>query len=88
MHNLPNEHSLLLTKWLGTTLCLLGIALTSFNIYPANILLSLIGSGLWAYAGYAQRDTPLLLVEGVAVFLYLAGFVTYVYNALRLWGIL
>jgi len=88
MYHLSRHSNLQLIKWLGTTLCLLGIALTSFNIYPANILLSLIGSGLWAYAGYAQRDTPLLLVEGVAVFLYLTGFVSYIYNALRLWGIL
>lgn len=60
-------------KWSGTILCLLGIALTSFNIYPANIFLSLIGSALWTAAGYAQDDTPLMLVEGVAVAFYALG---------------
>lgn len=60
-------------KWSGTILCLLGIGLTSFNIYPANIFLSLVGSALWTAAGYVQDDTPLMLVEGVAVAFYMLG---------------
>lgn len=65
-------------KWGGTILCLLGIAFTSFNVYPLNILFGLVGSGLWTYAGILQRDLPLILVEVVAVVLYFAGIVTYV----------
>ena len=63
-------------KWLGTILCLTGIALTSFNVYPTNIVLSLIGSALWTYAGWAQKDMPLFLVEAVAVVMYAAGVIT------------
>jgi len=63
-------------KWLGTTLCLTGICLTSFNVYPINIILSLIGSALWTYAGWAQKDAPLFLVEAVAVVMYAAGVIT------------
>jgi hypothetical protein len=73
-------------KWAGTILCLIGIAFTSFNVYPLNIILSLIGSGLWAYAGYLQDDAPLVLVEGVAVLLYFAGLVTYITIQLSKWG--
>jgi hypothetical protein len=64
-------------KWTGTILCLIGIALTSFNVYPLNVFLSLIGSALWAWAGWLQRDTPLVLVEGVAVTLYFIGVITW-----------
>jgi hypothetical protein len=60
-------------KWLGTFLCLTGICLTSFNVYPINIVLSLIGSALWTWAGWAQKDMPLFLVEAVAVAIYFAG---------------
>ena len=88
MYNMPNQHSLLLVKWLGTTLCLIGIALTSFNIYPANIVFGLIGSGLWTMAGILQNDAPLVLVEAVATVLYLFGIILYIINALTLWGIL
>lgn len=65
-------------KWSGTTLCLLGIGLTSFNIYPANIFLSLAGSALWTAAGILQHDTPLALVEGVAVVFYAIGVISLV----------
>lgn len=64
-------------KWLGTILCLLGIGLTSFNIYPLNIFLSLVGSGLWTYAGYLQKDNPLFLVEFVAVIMYVSGTISW-----------
>lgn len=63
-------------KWAGTFLCLTGIALTSFNVYPTNIVLSLIGSALWTWAGWAQKDMPLFLVEFVAVAMYAAGVIT------------
>lgn len=65
-------------KWGGTVLCLIGIGLTSFNVYPLNILFGLVGSSLWTYAGILQRDLPLILVEIVAVILYFAGVVTYI----------
>jgi hypothetical protein len=64
-------------KWSGTILCLLGIALTSFNIYPLNVFLSLVGSALWTYAGYLQKDKALFLVEFVAVLMYLSGSISY-----------
>lgn len=72
-------------KWFGTTLCLIGIALTSFNIFPLNIIFGLVGSGAWTLAGYAQDDKPLLLVELVATVIYAAGLITYVYHAISVW---
>lgn len=66
-------------KWIGTLLCLTGICLTSFNVYPINIILSLIGSALWTYAGWKQQDTPLFLVELVAVVFYIAGVIALFY---------
>lgn len=65
--------TLALIKWLGTIICLLGIGLTSFNYYPSNIYFGLIGSALWAFAGIAQKDYALFLVEFVAVVMYAAG---------------
>lgn len=66
-------------KWAGTILCLIGIGLTSFNIYPLNIVLSLVGSALWTLAGFLQRDLPLILVEAVASVIYLAGILGWMY---------
>ncbi len=75
-------------KWLGTVLCLIGIALTSFNIYPLNILFGFVGSGIWTLAGILQNDAPLVLVEAVATVIYLAGLVVYFIHVLYSWGIL
>jgi len=62
-------------RWSGTVLCLIGIALTSLNIYPLNLLFGLIGSFLWTVQGYLYRDNALLIVELVAVLMYLAGII-------------
>ena len=73
------QAKMLAIKWLGTILCLSGIGLTSFNIYPINILLSLVGSVLWTLAGWIQKDIPLFLVEIVAVIFYVAGVIAFFY---------
>lgn len=62
-------------RWTGTILCLLGIGLTSLNIFPLNLWFGFIGSGLWAWAGYRDNDFALLTVEGVAVLMYLGGLI-------------
>lgn len=90
MYNMSrcSDLQLILIKWSGTALCLIGIALTSFNIFPANIIFGLIGSGLWTVAGILQNDAPLVLVEAVATVLYLFGIILYIINALTAWGII
>jgi len=62
-------------RWSGTVLCLIGIALTSLNIYPLNLFFGLVGSFLWTVQGYLYRDNALLIVELVAVLMYLAGII-------------
>lgn len=88
MYNMSDQYRMLLIKWLGTTLCLIGIALTSFNIFPANIVFGLLGSGLWTYAGILQNDAPLVLVEAVATVLYFVGILVYFIHTLTQWGII
>jgi hypothetical protein len=69
-----------LFKWIATILCLIGIFLTSINIYPSNIWFGLVGSAMWAFAGFLQHDPPLFLVEAVAVAFYAFGVVTYYFS--------
>jgi len=74
-------------KWIGTGLCLIGIGLTSLNVYPANIVFGLVGSAMWAIAGWRQYDYALFVVELVAVLMYFFGLYLYVFNNLSKWGI-
>jgi len=62
-------------KWSGTILCLVGIALTSLNIYPLNLFFGFTGSMLWAVAGLRQKDYALFVVEFVAVLMYFYGII-------------
>jgi len=62
-------------KWTGTIFCLIGIGLTSLNIFPLNLWFGLIGSGLWAWSGVQQKDYALFTVEFVAVAMYLGGLI-------------
>jgi hypothetical protein len=62
-------------KWTGTILCLIGIALTSLNIFPLNLWFGFIGSGLWAWAGLREKDFALFVVEIVAVLMYVGGLI-------------
>jgi preprotein translocase subunit SecY len=75
-------------KWTGTAICLFSILLTALNIYPANLVLGFIGSTMWAIAGYSLDDTPLFVVEAVAVVFYAGGIVLFVAEQLSKWGIL
>ena len=60
-------------KWIGTALCLIGIGLTSLNIFPINLLFGLIGSFIWTVEGIVAKDYALFTVEAVAVAMYLGG---------------
>lgn len=60
-------------KWAGTILCLIGIGLTSINIYPLNLLFGLTGSFFWTVVGIYTKDHALFVVEAVAVAMYLGG---------------
>ena len=62
-------------KWIGTILCLVGICLTSLNIYPLNLVFGLIGSFIWTVEGLVAKDYALFTVEAVAVAMYLNGIV-------------
>lgn len=64
---------------MGTGLCLVGIALTAFNVYPANLFFGLAGSFLWMKAGFMASDPPLVLVEAAAVVMYMAGVINWLY---------
>jgi hypothetical protein len=62
-------------KWLGTLLCLIGIALTSLNVFPLNLWFGFIGSALWTWSGVYQKGYALFVVEAVAVLMYLGGLI-------------
>lgn len=70
-------------KWVGTFLCTIGITLTSFNLYPLNILVMFVGTGIWFMVGYLQRDWALSSGELISLILYGTGIGMYLLNMFR-----
>jgi hypothetical protein len=65
-------------EWLCTAVLIVGVALTSYNVYPLNIWLSFLGNLGWMILGYMWRKWSLFIVELIIVIIYIAG----IYNIL------
>lgn len=60
-------------EWASTVVLIVGVALTSFNIYPLNVWLSLLGNLGWMVLGYLWRKWSLFIVELIIVAIYIGG---------------
>jgi predicted anti-sigma-YlaC factor YlaD len=73
-----HRRKLIPVKWTGTALCTIGIALTSFNVYPWNIFVMFVGTAIWLTAGVLQKDWPLASGEMISLTLYGFGIIFFV----------
>ena len=64
-----------LLKWPALVATLGGAATTSFHIYSVNTLLFTIGSFLYLVWSLRIREWNLVIVNGVLLLIYLAGFI-------------
>jgi hypothetical protein len=60
-------------EWGITVTLILGVALTSFNIYPTNLWVSMIGNFGWLYLGYIWRKWSLFVVQLIITAIYIVG---------------
>jgi hypothetical protein len=63
-------------EWGITVILIAGVALTSFNIFPLNLWVSLIGNVGWLYLGYVWRKWSLLVVQLVITAIYIVGLIS------------
>jgi hypothetical protein len=64
-------------EWLGTAVLIFGVALTSWNIYPANIYVSAVGNLLWFAIGVHWRKWSLITIQIVVTGIYIIGMCKY-----------
>jgi hypothetical protein len=62
-------------EWSSTFILLCGAALTSLNIYPANVVLSLVGNLGWLVISLMWRRPSLIVIQLVISFIYVAGLI-------------
>ena len=62
-------------EWGSTIILLCGAALTSLNIYPMNVFLSLAGNLGWLVVSVIWRKPSLIVIQLVITVIYVAGLV-------------
>ena len=62
-------------EWGSTFILLCGAALTSLNIYPMNVFLSLAGNLGWLVVSLIWRKPSLIVIQLVISFIYVAGLI-------------
>lgn len=64
-------------RWAGTLAYLVGMVLTSANIYPLNLYFGALGGIFWAFVGVKNKDNALIVVEVAAAMIYIAGLISH-----------
>lgn len=62
-------------EWLCTAVLLIGVVLTSFNIYPMNIWFLLVGNLGWIGLGWMWRKWSLIILQSIITIIYIAGLI-------------
>ena len=60
-------------KWIGTILLILANVCRAMNFHVSDMLLTLIGAGIWVYAAWRTNDKALLVINVVSVVLMVIG---------------
>ena len=60
-------------EWSLTALLIVGVALTSFNVYPINLWVCVCGNIGWIYLAWTWRKWSLLVVQLIITVIYILG---------------
>lgn len=64
-------------EWAATVTLIAGVALTSWNVYPANIYISALGNFLWLLMALHWKKWSLITIQVFIVILYFGGMMKY-----------
>jgi hypothetical protein len=64
-------------EWAATITLIVAVALTSWNVYPANIYMSAVGNFLWLLMALHWKKLSLIIIQAFILILYLAGVVNF-----------
>ena len=67
-------------KWVSSVFIIMGMALTSANIFPMNIIVHGIGVTGWLIVGMLWHDRALIFLNAVAIFVYATGLLNHYYG--------
>lgn len=62
-------------EWASTFILLAGAYLTSVNIYPMNVMLSMVGNAGWFVIAVSWRRWSLIVIQLVITLIYVSGLI-------------
>ena len=62
-------------KWIGTTCVIIAAGCRSLEFHTADLIISIIGAGIWGYAAIAMKDKALFVVNAFICGILLLGVV-------------
>jgi ABC-type microcin C transport system permease subunit YejB len=62
-------------KWIGTACVIIAAGCRALEFHTADLLISILGAGLWGYASIVMRDKPLFVVNACIVVILLSGII-------------
>jgi hypothetical protein len=60
-------------KWIGTACVIIAASCRAFEFHTADLLISIVGAGLWGYAAIAMKDKALFVVNAFIVAILIVG---------------
>jgi len=60
-------------KWASSVVLIIGMILTSNNIYPVNLILHVIGIGGWLVVSMMWNDRALIVINSIGLMIYING---------------
>ena len=67
-------------KWVSSIFIILGMALTSANLFPINIIIHGIGVTGWLIVGMLWHDRSLIVLNAISLAIYSMGILNYYYG--------
>ena len=67
-------------KWASSIIIIVGMVLSSANIYPLNIWVHMFGVTGWLIVGMLWHDRALIFLNAVAIFVFASGLVNHYYG--------
>jgi len=67
-------------KWISSVFIIAGMALTSANIFPINIIVHGVGVTGWLIVGMLWHDRALIFLNAVAIFVYASGLLNHYFG--------
>tara|TARA_Y100000813_G_C23985699_1_gene268741 strand:- start:237 stop:560 length:324 start_codon:yes stop_codon:yes gene_type:complete len=67
-------------KWASSIIIIVGMVISSANIYPLNIWVHMIGVSGWLWVGLLWHDRALIFLNSIAIFVFASGLITHYYG--------